>query len=142
MSLGKRLRILEQIEQEYGRKFDEITNIKYTTIKSNQEGKAFPSYENIVKILEAYPTLNARWLLLGEAPMYIQGSSYGESIGGTSLVEENAVEYMRGSSLYNFPLLVLEVEYIRKTLEELRKTVQELRKIVDLFSSNQNDTTI
>jgi len=123
MSVGQRLKILEQIEHQRGKKFDEITNIKYSTIKSNQEGKANPSYENIVKLLEAYPTLNARWLLLGEEPMYLHEKSYEKQEMQMSRVEESAVGYMRQSTLYNYPLLVREVEELRKIVEELRKSV-------------------
>jgi DNA-binding phage protein len=123
MNVSERIKRIDLIENQRGTKLSKVLGIHEMTIRSIVEG-GNPGYKTIVKILEAYPTLNARWLLLGEEPMYLQGNSYGESSSGLSLAEESAVEYMRGSVLYNFPLLVLEVEALRKTVEELRKIVE------------------
>ncbi len=42
-------------------------------------------------------------------------------------VEEQASHLMRSSTLYSYPLLVLEVEGLRKSVAELRNIVKELQ---------------
>jgi len=45
---------------------------------------------------------------------------------GSSAVHEPAANYLRRSPLYNYPILVEEVEDLRKSVNELRKTVERL----------------
>ena len=69
--------------------------------------------------------------MLGEEPMFLLGEATGE----TMQVNEDAVSYMKSSSLYNYPLLVDEVQALRKSVAELRKTVEELMEKVDMLEN-------
>ena len=122
MTVSERVNYMDSIESQRDTRLFKVLEISEMTIRSIVEG-GNPSYKTIVKILNAYPTLNARWLLLGEEPMYIHEKSYEKQEMQMSRVEESAVGYMRQSTLYNYPLLVREVEELRKIVEELRKSV-------------------
>ena len=109
-------------ENQSGIKLHEAAKISYVTIQELKSGGTkMPRYETICKILNAVPKLNARWLLLGEKPMFIEEEM------DAGIVEEPALEYMKRSSLYNYPILVDEVEELRKTVKELRGVVEEMQ---------------
>jgi len=123
MSLIKRLEILELIEAQQNRTLKKIAEITDQTYHGIKSGRNYPNYETITKILNVIPRLNARWLILGEEPMFLPVF---QDEDGSNAVHEPASSYMRRSPLYNYPILVEEVEEIRKSVEELRKSVESL----------------
>ena len=131
MSLVKRIKILESIENQRGKKLDEAADIPYSTYVNIKNGTSSPNFATMYKLLVHFPMLNGRWLVLGEEPMFLLGEATGE----TMQVNEDAVSYMKSSSLYNYPLLVDEVQALRKSVAELRKTVEELMEKVDMLEN-------
>jgi hypothetical protein len=137
MTLAQRIEKLESIESQSGRKLHESANLSYVTVNDlKNDGVKMPRYDTISKILVAFPRLNARWLILDEEPMFLP--YLGTELSGYA-VHEPAVEYMKRSTLYNFPLLVEEVEELRKILAELRKSVAEMQAELKTLRDNSKD---
>jgi hypothetical protein len=136
MSVGKRVEILEAIESQRAIKLEESAEIPYMTLRGIKEGRSNPSFDTLIKLLNVFPSINARWLILGEEPMFMP--YLGTELGGYA-VHEPAVEYMKRSTLYNFPLLVEEVEELRKILAELRKSVAEMQAELKTLRDNSKD---
>jgi len=132
MSISKRVEILDLIENQKNTKLEVSAEIPYMTIKGIKEGRSNPGFETLTKILNVFPRLNARWLILGEEPMFLSAYDNPQEL---SLVEDPALEYMKRSSLYNYPILVDEVEDLRKIVKELRKTIAELQETIESMNN-------
>jgi hypothetical protein len=66
-----RLAVLIHLSELSNNEFAKSINENKSKISKylNHQGK--PGYETLINILKKFPDLNARWLLMGEAPMFL-----------------------------------------------------------------------
>ncbi len=67
--IGDRIRLLCSVLELSKRKFAEKVNIKASTLSSIVNGSS-PSSDIISAVVNNYPELNERWLLIGEGPIW------------------------------------------------------------------------
>ncbi len=68
--MNERLRKLLASEQLSSSAFADIIGVQRSSISHLLAGRNKPSYDFLIKTLEAFPGLRADWLLLGEGSMY------------------------------------------------------------------------
>lgn len=68
--MNERLRKLLESEQLSSSAFADIIGVQRSSISHLLAGRNKPSYDFLIKTLEAFPGLRADWLLLGEGSMY------------------------------------------------------------------------
>ena len=68
--MNERLRTLLTSEQLSSSAFADIIGVQRSSISHLLAGRNKPSYDFLIKTLEAFPGLRADWLLLGEGSMY------------------------------------------------------------------------
>lgn len=85
------------------------------TINDILEGKVKPGYKLIIFLLEKYPDLNARWLLLGEGEMIIK-HDLNQARDSDELYRTRLIERLEKDK-----------EYLKELLKRLKEASKELR---------------
>jgi transcriptional regulator with XRE-family HTH domain len=99
MSIGQRIKIFMMQEGLTQVELSSKVDIVRQTIGNAINGKNEPSGEVLSKILNAFPNLNARWLLTGQGDMHIQNGTTGSIIKYGNGVGEPEVNYVRLKNL-------------------------------------------
>ena len=68
--MEQRLQLFLQMEQLSQSQFADIMGIQRSGVTHLLSGRNKPSFEFITRILQAYPSLNAEWLILGKGKPY------------------------------------------------------------------------
>ena len=89
--MKERLIQLLDLEQLSPSKFADIIGVQRSSISHVISGRNKPSFDFLQKTLQAFPGLNASWLMLGEGNMYEQ---MGRNISGNlfDTVQEGSLE--------------------------------------------------
>jgi len=72
--MEQRLQLFLQMEQLTQSQFADKMGIQRSGVTHLLSGRNKPSYEFITRMLQAYPSLNAEWLLLGKGKPYKDSS--------------------------------------------------------------------
>ncbi len=78
--MNERIRRLLESEQLSSSAFADIVGVQRSSISHLLAGRNKPSYDFLIKTLEAFPGLRADWLLLGEGSMYKDDFNPSESV--------------------------------------------------------------
>ncbi|MCL2562359.1 MAG: helix-turn-helix domain-containing protein [Rikenellaceae bacterium] len=70
-------------------KVAEIAGVQPSAVSHILSGRNHPGYDFITRLLQAYPNLNARWLLLGESNMYLDENIFVDASDPTSSDSKN-----------------------------------------------------
>ena len=73
--MEQRLQLFLQMEQLSQSQFADKMGIQRSGVTHLLSGRNKPSYEFITKMLQAFPALNAEWLILGKGKPYKESSS-------------------------------------------------------------------
>jgi transcriptional regulator with XRE-family HTH domain len=68
--IGVRIARIRKEKAISGEQLGLILGIGRATVSAMETGKSKPTVEGLAKILEAYPDLNAEWLILGKGEMH------------------------------------------------------------------------
>lgn len=71
-SFDERLNMLIQLSATSSSEFAVSIQESKSQISKYLHGKGKPGYDTIVKLMQKYPDLNGRWLLLGEKPVFLR----------------------------------------------------------------------
>lgn len=69
--MNQRLEQLMKAERLTSAKFAEILSVQPSSISHLLSGRNKPNFDFIAKLLLMFPTLNPRWIINGQSPMYI-----------------------------------------------------------------------
>lgn len=116
MSVSERLKLLVNFEGSQT-KFSQKTGLSYSAIGKTLKRGTGLTASSLEQIAAAYPTLNLRWLLLGEDPMWLDGQA--EAPTKSSPAPE--LTYERMASLLDKRVKELERELKRIDPEEAKR---------------------
>ena len=74
-SMRDRIQALLENEQMTNKQFADAVGINPAAVSHLLAGRNKPSFDLVYKILGAFPSLNADWLIMGKEPMYKEGST-------------------------------------------------------------------
>ena len=120
MTVNQRIREFQKTLKISQREFSKNVGVNETTISSIYDDKNLPNLKVIIAIMTHYPTLDARWLLLGEGSMF-KKSNYLEHIDTPKTLADNKVKV---ENIENLGII-----------ENLERRVSELE---DIFKGNKN----
>ena len=107
MSLAERLK--KVIDEEGSQKaFCEKTGIKQTAVSRIVNSDSGLRSQTLEQIAAAYPTLNLRWLLMGDGPQWIDAEATAADVPAADLTREKDPTLDRLNQLLEQRLAVLE----------------------------------
>ncbi len=128
-------RIIQFIESEKitAAEFADNIGVQRSSVSHVLNGRNNPGFSFIQKILETYPKINSRWLLLGEGEMYIDSKQETrQPTKQKSLFEEHPISSANNSTVSkqnesnSFNQYAVNHNKTETTKEEVKKIVKVL----------------
>lgn len=119
-----------------------ILEVTHTTIAGIYDQKRNPRSDILEKLLTAYPTLSAQWLLTGEGPMWKEEmiTQYNDGDGGQNVasihqVHESPLDFQRKAQGVEFLAIQEKVAELETRIEIMTQNLEDKQKLIAMLES-------